>query len=112
MGGEVGPGFKNLMPITTPITLGEPVTSFGKMIKEAITPPQIVRTYDWVGQTHEISCPNLSDKEVASRVRMLSRNDLDHEHVCLMARDRIMALSKEKEELIMIIGELQSKIKL
>lgn len=34
-------GFKNLIPISTPITLGEPKTEFGRMIKDAITPPKI-----------------------------------------------------------------------
>lgn len=34
-------GFNNLMPISTPITLGEPKTELGKMIKDAITPPKI-----------------------------------------------------------------------
>jgi hypothetical protein len=33
-------GFNNLMPISTPITLGNPKTAFGKAIKEAITPPK------------------------------------------------------------------------
>jgi len=38
---------------------------------------------------------NLSDLEVALRVRMLMRSDLDHEAVCVGARDRIMFLSQE-----------------
>src|SRR5580692_403182 len=36
---------------------------------------------------------SLSDAEVAGRVRMLTHKDLDHESVCVMARDRIIALS-------------------
>lgn len=59
----------------------------------------MARTYDWNGWTHEISGPELSDREVARRVRMLTRSDLDHEFVCCLARDRIMALVKENEEL-------------
>lgn len=31
-------GLSNLMPITTPITLGRPSTALGKMIQAAITP--------------------------------------------------------------------------
>lgn len=52
-------------------------------------------TYDWMGQTHEIRGSSIPDDEVARRVRMLMRNDLDHEAVCTLGRDRIMALSKE-----------------
>jgi hypothetical protein len=37
---------------------------------------------------------HLSDAEVAGKVRMLMRNDLDHESVCVMARDRIRDLSR------------------
>ncbi len=36
---------------------------------------------------------HLSDLEIADRVRMLMRTDLDHEAVCVMARDRIKYLS-------------------
>jgi hypothetical protein len=35
----------------------------------------------------------LSDAEVAGRIRMMTRDDLDHEMVCVMARDRIIELS-------------------
>jgi len=41
---------------------------------------------------------NLSDIEVASKVRMLMRTDLDHEPVCLAGRDRIMYLSQQLEK--------------
>lgn len=58
-----------------------------------------LRTYDWMDQTHEISRPDLPDEEVARRVRMMSRSDLDHEFVCTLGRDRIMALVKEKASL-------------
>lgn len=40
---------------------------------------------------------HLSDLEVAGKVRMLMRNDLDHEAVCVGARDRIIYLSQEVE---------------
>jgi len=40
---------------------------------------------------------NSSDIEVASKVRMLMRNDIDHEVVCMAGRDRIMYLSQQLE---------------
>lgn len=52
-------------------------------------------TYDWNGWTHEMPRPDWTDIHVAGKVRMLMRGDLDHEMVCTVARDRIMALSKE-----------------
>lgn len=53
-------------------------------------------TYDWNGHKDmPISYPHLSDAEMAGKVRMLFRDDLDHEGVVMGARDRIMALSKE-----------------
>ena len=43
-----------------------------------------------------------TDYEVAGKVRMLGRNDLDHEVVCTIARDRIMWQSQEIERLRML----------
>ena len=43
---------------------------------------------------------HLSDAEVAGRVRMLMRTDLDHEAVCVMGRDRIQWLSAVNAELL------------
>lgn len=58
------------------------------------------RTYDWNGNTNlPISGPQYSDNEIAGMVRMLSRNDMDHEAILCAARDRIMALVKEKQTL-------------
>jgi hypothetical protein len=54
-----------------------------------------VRTYDWLHPDMPISCPDKSDEEVAGMVRMLMRTDLNHEAVCVAARDRIMCLHKE-----------------
>jgi hypothetical protein len=57
----------------------------------------IVRTYDHNGHKNlPIACPQWDDVEVAGRVRMLMRNDLDHEMICTVARDRILCLAKEK----------------
>jgi hypothetical protein len=42
---------------------------------------------------------HLSDIEMAGKVRMLYRTDLDHEAICVGSRDRIMYLSQEVERL-------------
>ena len=41
----------------------------------------------------------LSDLEMANKVRMLMRDDLSHEFVCVGARDRIMYLSQQNSAL-------------
>jgi hypothetical protein len=70
-----------------------------------------MRTYDWNGHTDiEIRGVHLSDKEVAGMVRMLMRNDLNHEMVCTLGRDRIMCLLKEKAELKRENDRLNTKI--
>jgi hypothetical protein len=56
-------------------------------------------TYDWLHKDIPMLAPNVSDLEVATQVRMLMRHDLNHESVCTLARDRIMALSKRVDEL-------------
>lgn len=43
--------------------------------------------------------PQIEDIEVAGRVRMLYRDQLDHEFICTLARDRIMVLMAEKKAL-------------
>lgn len=53
---------------------------------------------------------HLSDKEVGLRVRMLMRDDLDHEAVCCMARDRIRYLSAALEARDREISELQNDL--
>ncbi len=56
-------------------------------------------TYDWNGHTDmAITFAWLSDVEMAGKVRMLMRHDLEHEAVVVGARDRIMALSKALEQ--------------
>lgn len=47
------------------------------------------------GHTRAIAGEHLSDMEVAGRVRMLMRADLDHEAVCTLARDRIVYLADQ-----------------
>ena len=56
-------------------------------------------TYDRLHGDIPMGRPDLTDYEVAGKVRMLMRHDLDHEGVCTLARDRIMALSKRTVEL-------------
>ena len=59
-----------------------------------------LRTYDWNGHTDKpIGYADKSDEQVAREVRMLMRDQLNHEGVCTMARDRIMCLTKEKATL-------------
>lgn len=48
---------------------------------------------------HPMQEPDLSDMEVAGQVRMLHRNQLDHERVCTLARDRIVYLADRLGEL-------------
>ena len=49
------------------------------------------------GKVVEIAGAHLSDEEVAGKVRMLMRQDIDHEAVVTMARDRIVYLSQRME---------------
>jgi hypothetical protein len=70
--------------------------------------PAVERTYDWNGHTHPISSLHMSDFHVACRVRMLMRDDMDHEHVCTLTRDRLMALVKEKAALVAEVAALRA----
>jgi hypothetical protein len=49
--------------------------------------------------TDEEAHGSKSDEWVANAVRMLMRNDIDHEAICVAARDRIMRLSLQVESL-------------
>lgn len=60
----------------------------------AETPHWTERFADQIANGNETG-GDLSDAEVATRVRMLLRSDLDHEVVCVMARDRIARLSRQ-----------------
>jgi hypothetical protein len=42
---------------------------------------------------------DLTDEQVADKVRMLMRTDWDHEFVCTLARDRIATLAREHDRL-------------
>ena len=46
-----------------------------------------------------IAGSHLTDTQVASAVRMLLRDQLNHEAVCLVARDRIVSLATERDQL-------------
>jgi hypothetical protein len=48
---------------------------------------------------HEILYSHLSDLEMANKVRMVTRNDFEHEPIVQGARDRILHLSQRVEEL-------------
>lgn len=66
-----------------------------------------MRNYDWNGHKDMlISAPQLTDEEVAAKVRMLLRSDLDHEPVVCAACDRIMCLSKEKAAMQCALEEI------
>jgi len=55
-----------------------------------------VRTYNWNGNTNiPLTLPEMTDFQVACKVRMLLRSDLDFEPVVCMARERIMCLQEE-----------------
>lgn len=53
---------------------------------------------------------HLTHEQVANKVRMLFRDDLDHEAVCMMARDRIVWLAArvaEADELIAAVRAMR-----
>jgi len=52
----------------------------------------------------------LSDLEMASKVRMLFRDTLEHEAVCCGARDRIMYLSQQVDRLENEVSELAQNV--
>lgn len=52
---------------------------------------------------------NLTHDEVAGRVRMLTRDQLNHESVCCMARDRIKWLAHRESELVKLNADLTAK---
>ena len=71
----------------------DPFEPLARALMSAVQPAAL--TYDWNGHTDmPILHAEYSDAQVAGVVRMLMRDQLDHEVVCVMARDRIMALSK------------------
>lgn len=49
----------------------------------------------FMGERREALAPWMSHAEVADRVRMLMRDQVDHEAVCVIGRDRILHLSQE-----------------
>lgn len=51
-----------------------------------------------------------TDADVAARVRMLGRNDLDHEMVCVAARDRIIRLAGENQRLKLLLAAIRAVI--
>jgi hypothetical protein len=51
--------------------------------------------FDGIIRHNAMMLPDLSHAQVADRVRMLNRNDLDHEVVCVLGRNRIIRLADE-----------------
>lgn len=71
----------------------------------------MTRTYDWNNNTDiPIGMSHLEDAEMAGEVRMLMRNQLNHEHICTSARDRIMCLMKERDTLADICNEFIRRV--
>ena len=65
------------------------------------------RTFEHTGHVREIAFPELSDIEMAGKVRMLTTSDwICHEAVVCGARDRILALVKENKEMLDALREL------
>lgn len=58
------------------------------------------RTYDHLHNNIKIGYPDYTDEDIAHMTRMLMRDDWNHESICVTARDRILCLLKEKEELL------------
>lgn len=56
------------------------------------------------------TCPYKSDAQIAEQVRMLFRDQLNHESICSMARDRICYLSHQLSVSQKIIEDLQSQL--
>ena len=69
------------------------------------------RTYDW---NHNMNMPigmaHLEDAEMAGRVRMLMRDQLNHEAVCTAARDRIMCLMGERDAARVLLAAKEAEI--
>lgn len=66
------------------------VEDLGKILNPA------AKTYHWYhpDRAHSIRYPDLSDREMAGKVRMLYRTDLEHEPIVCGARDRIVHLAE------------------
>lgn len=57
----------------------------------------------------DLSYGHLSHAEMASKVRMLMRHDLEHEGVCVGARDRIVWLAQREHDLLAEVRRLQAE---
>lgn len=68
-------------------------------------PPADLKMIMVNGHARRIDGSDLSDMEVAGRVRMLMRGQLDHESVCTLARDRIVYMADRLGEIESITAE-------
>lgn len=59
---------------------------------------------------HSKPLENLTDRQLADTVRMVLRSDIMLETICCAARDRIIKLSREVDELRDQISELRCRI--
>jgi hypothetical protein len=70
------------------------------------------KTYDWNGHTDmPIDYADMCDEDLAGKVRMLMRGDLEHEAVVCAARDRIMALVKAHDANAALIEQLTGALR-
>lgn len=73
----------------------------------AYTGPALPFTH--LGNEREADMPWLSHEEAAGTIRMLMRDQLDHEAICCMARDRILHLAQENERLRVELSHLRTE---
>lgn len=66
----------------------------------------MTKKFTHLGNLREIDAPQLSDVEMAGKVRMLTRSDMDHEAVVCAARDRILHLSQMQDRLVKVLGDV------
>lgn len=62
------------------------------------------------GDRSKVGWKELSDVQIASRVRMLMRDDWTHEAVCTATRDRICCLVLEKQALVEALEEARAAL--
>ena len=65
------------------------------------------RVYDHLHKNIPIKMPQYSDEDIAHWVRMLLRSDMAFERIVTTARERILCLVREKEELLKEIETLK-----
>jgi hypothetical protein len=64
------------------------------------------KPFEFLGNNREADMPWLSDEEVAGLVRMLMRDQFNHEQICCVARDRILHLTQDRARLLTALQDL------